>query len=120
MSDALAVVRRHRRIPVRGGDFIERDGWRYAVLFDVDRKMVVAYAIVGDRLRAAKAGELFRAASSSKQSGIRLPANCRDVSRFLAKSFARCSPLSNKIGMNPSDPRVAVWRQFAILSFIVG
>jgi hypothetical protein len=35
---------RDAEIPVRGGDFIERDGQRYAVLFDVDRKMVAAYA----------------------------------------------------------------------------
>jgi hypothetical protein len=37
---------------------------------DVDRKMVAAYAIVGDRLRAVKAGELVRAASTTKQSTI--------------------------------------------------
>jgi hypothetical protein len=71
---------RDAEIPVRGGDFIERDGGRNAVLFDVDRKMVAAYAVVGDRLRAAKAGEFVRAASTSKQSGkFRLLANCRDV-----------------------------------------
>jgi hypothetical protein len=40
-------------IPVRGGDFIERDGRRYAVLFDADRVLVAAYEIVGERLRAA-------------------------------------------------------------------
>jgi hypothetical protein len=31
----------------------DRDGRRYPVLFDVDRKLVAAYAIVGDRLRRA-------------------------------------------------------------------
>ena len=36
----------------------ERDGRRYAVLFDVDRKMVAAYAIVGERLRAAPLSSL--------------------------------------------------------------
>jgi hypothetical protein len=45
-------------IPVRGGDFIERGGQRHAVLFDVDRKMVAAYAVVGDRLRAVSLAPL--------------------------------------------------------------
>jgi hypothetical protein len=33
-------------IPVRGGDIIERDGRRYAVLRDADGKLVAAYEIV--------------------------------------------------------------------------
>lgn len=44
---------RDAAIPVRGGDFVERDGRRYAVLFDADRVLVAAYEIVGERLRAA-------------------------------------------------------------------
>jgi hypothetical protein len=40
------------------GDFLERDGRRYAVLFDVDRKLVAAYAIVGDRLKRAPLASL--------------------------------------------------------------
>jgi hypothetical protein len=48
---------RDAEILVRGGDFIERDGRRYAVL-DVDRKMVAAYAVVGDRLRAVPLASL--------------------------------------------------------------
>jgi hypothetical protein len=49
---------REAEIPVRGGDFIERDGRRYAVLFDVDHKLVAAYAIVGERLRRAPLASL--------------------------------------------------------------
>ena len=54
---------RDAEIPVRGGDFIERDGRRYAVLFDVDRKMVAAYAIVGERLKRAPLVSLSGACS---------------------------------------------------------
>jgi hypothetical protein len=47
---------RDAAIPVRGGDFIERDGRRYAVLFDADKALVAAYEIVGERLKAAPLG----------------------------------------------------------------
>jgi hypothetical protein len=41
------------RIPVRGGDFVTRDGKRYAVLKDADGKLVAAYQVV-ERLFAVK------------------------------------------------------------------
>ena len=40
-------------IPVRGGDFVTRDGKRYAVLRDADGKIVAAYEVV-ERLFAVK------------------------------------------------------------------
>jgi hypothetical protein len=58
------MIRPDAEIPVRGGDFIERDGRRYAVLFDVDRKLVAAYAIVGDRLKRAPLASLAGATTS--------------------------------------------------------
>jgi hypothetical protein len=40
-------------IPVKGGDFVERDGQTYAVLYDCDGKPVAAYRIAGGRLMRA-------------------------------------------------------------------
>jgi hypothetical protein len=83
---------RDAEIPVREGDRIERDGRRYAVLFDIDRKMMAAHAIDGDRLRALKAGEL---ASTTKQSTIsasgQLPG--RDVDAIWRESRDRWASL---------------------------
>ena len=38
-------------IPVKGGDFIEREGRRYAVLFDCEKAVVAVYQLAGAKLR---------------------------------------------------------------------
>ena len=40
-------------IPVKGGDFVQRGGKTYAVLFDSEGKPIVAYRIAGGRLMRA-------------------------------------------------------------------
>jgi hypothetical protein len=57
-AEAFDAIRPDAAIPVSGGDFIERGGRRYAVMFDVDRMMVAAYAIAGDRLKRAPLASL--------------------------------------------------------------